>query len=130
MASTGLLIFTDDTQLANRLTDPRERVLRRYVVTVRGRFTPENARRIEEGFDAPGARRGGRTEHLSASRVQIRKASGRETHLIVELTEGKNRELRRLFSALGHEPTRIHRISFGEYELGTLQPGQWLSLTV
>jgi hypothetical protein len=47
------------------------------------------------------------------------------TYLIVVLVEGKNRELRRLFSAVGHEPTRIHRISFGEYELGDLQPGEW-----
>jgi len=128
MASTGLLILTDDTHLANRLTDPGEQVPRRYVVTVRGRLTPEKARRIEAGFDAPGSRRGDRTEHLSASSVHIRKASGRETHLIVELLEGKNRELRRLFTAVGHEPTRIHRISFGTYELGTLQPGQWREL--
>ena len=46
LASTGLLIFTNDTQLANRLTDPAERVLRRYVVTVRGRVTPETAARL------------------------------------------------------------------------------------
>jgi 23S rRNA pseudouridine2605 synthase len=115
-ASTGLLIFTNDTQLANRLTDPAGRVPRRYVVTVRGRVTPATARRLETGAVVPG---------LAASRVDIRKASGRETHLIVELTEGRNRELRRLFGAVGHEPTRIHRIAFGEYELGDLQPGQW-----
>lgn len=117
-ASTGLLIFTNDTQLANRLIDPLQRVPRRYVVTVRGRVAPETARSLEAGLTVQG-------ERLAASKVQIRKASGRETHLIVELTEGKNRELRRLLSAAGHEPTRIHRIAFGEYELGTLQPGQW-----
>ena len=117
LASTGLLIFTNDTQLANRLTDPAARVPRRYVVTVRGRVLPETARAIEHGFDG-----------LSASSVEIRKASGRESHLIVELTEGKNRELRRLFDAAGHETTRIHRIAFGEYELGDLQPGEWREL--
>lgn len=117
-ASTGLLLFTNDTQLANRLTDPARSVPRRYVVTVRGRVTPETARRLEEGVTVSG-------ERLAASRVDIRKASGRETHLIVELTEGRNRELRRIFGAVGHEPTRIHRISFGEYELGDLQPGEW-----
>jgi pseudouridine synthase len=113
LASTGLLIFTNDTQLANRLTDPSQRVPRRYVVTVRGRVTPETARTLDDG---------------SVVRVEIRKASGRETHLIVELTEGKNRELRRLFGGAGHEPTRIHRIRFGEYELGDLQPGEWREL--
>jgi len=128
LASTGLLIFTSDTDLANRLTDPAERVPRRYVVTVRGRVTPDVARSIEQGLVVPGARPRDRAERLSAARVEIRKASGRETHLIVELIEGRNRELRRLFSAVGHEPTRIHRISFGEYELGNLQPGEWREL--
>jgi 23S rRNA pseudouridine2605 synthase len=125
LASTGLLIFTNDTHLANGLTDPAERVPRRYVVTVRGRVTPETAHKLEEGLVAPGSGASGRAERLRASRVEIRKASNRETHLIVELVEGRNRELRRLFAAVGHEPTRIHRISFGEYELGNLQPGQW-----
>jgi 23S rRNA pseudouridine2605 synthase len=122
LASTGLLIFTSDTQLANRLTDPAARVSRRYVVTVRGRVTPETARRIEDGFLV-------QSERLSAQHVEIRKASNRETHLIVELLEGRNRELRRLFEAVGHEVTRVHRISFGEYELGDLQPGEWREVT-
>jgi len=126
-ASTGLLVFTNDTQLAHRLTDPSRRVQRRYVVTVRGRVLPEAIRQLENGLVVPGT--GGRTERLAASRVEIRKASGRETHLIVELTDGKNRELRRLFGAVGHEPTRIHRIAFGEYELGSLQPGEWREVT-
>lgn len=127
LASTGLLIFTDDTQLANRLTAPASQVPRTYVVTVRGRLTPEAAKRIEAGLSLPAHGRD-RPEHLSASRVEIRKASNRETHVIVELLEGKNRELRRLFTAIGHEPTRIHRISFGDYELGDLQAGQWREL--
>jgi 23S rRNA pseudouridine2605 synthase len=114
LASTGLLIFTNDTQLANRLTDPSNHIPRRYVVTVRGRVTPETARDLETGVG-----------QLSASQVAIRKASDRESHLIVELVEGKNRELRRLFGAVGHDVTKIHRISFGDYELGDLQPGQW-----
>ncbi len=126
LASTGLLIFTNDTQLANRLTDPAERVPRRYVVTVRGKVTPETARKIEAGLVVPGATTRDQSERLSATHVEIRKASNRETHLIVELVEGKNRELRRLFAAVGHEPTRIHRISFGDYVLGNLQPGQWV----
>jgi len=125
LASTGLLIFTNDTKLANRLTDPTARVPRRYVVTVRGRVEAESARAIERGFVAAGARAGDRAERLSAERVEIRKASARESHLLVELSEGKNRELRRLFEAAGHAVTRVHRISFGDYELGDLQPGDW-----
>jgi 23S rRNA pseudouridine2605 synthase len=126
LASTGLLLFTNDTQLANRLTDPASRVVRRYAVTVRGRVTPDTAAKIQNGFDVEMAR--GRTERLSAERVEIRKVSGRETHLIVNLTEGKNREIRRLFDAVGHEVTRLHRIAYGDFELGNLAPGEWRRL--
>ncbi len=128
LASTGLLILTNDTQLAHRLTDPANRVVRRYVVAVRGHVTAETARQLEAGLVARPARPGGRAERLAADRVEIRKASARETHLIVELTEGRNREIRRLFDALGHETTRVHRVRFGEYELGELPAGAWREL--
>jgi pseudouridine synthase len=57
--------------------------------------------------------------------VQVRKRSGRETHLIVELDEGKNREIRRLCLAVGHEVTALKRVSFGPLALGDLKPGEW-----
>src|SRR5262245_51057854 len=125
-ASSGLLLLTNDTQLANRLTDPHRGVLRRYLVTVRGRVGDDTARTLERGLDVPGTRG---VERLHAARVVIRKASGRETHLTVDLTEGKNRELRRLFEAVGHEVTRLHRVAFGSIELGKLAPGLWKELT-
>lgn len=125
LASTGLLVFTNDTRLAHRLTDPAQGVVRRYVVTVRGRVTPDTARRLERSVDTDPSRPDRARERLAAARIEIRKASGRETHLIVELTEGKNREIRRMFEATGHEVTRLHRVAFGDYELADLQPGQW-----
>lgn len=118
MASTGLLLLTTDTQLANRLTDPAEGVVRRYVITVRGAVDDAAADRMLKGIDG-----------LSARSVLIRKRSNRETHLIVELVEGKNREIRRMFEALGYEVTRLMRVAFGAIELGTLQPGQWAELS-
>ncbi len=121
MASTGLLLLTTDTRLAASLTDPARRVPRHYVVTVRGRVEPDVAVRLRHGLVVPAS--GGGTERLSAEAIEIRKTSSRETHLIVTLTEGKNREIRRLFDAIGHEVTRLHRIGFGSVSLGTLQPG-------
>lgn len=126
-ASTGLLLLTNDTQLAAALTDPARRVIRRYVVTVRGRVAPEDARALEQGVDIRGA--DGKRERLGAASVAIRKASGRETHLIVELLEGRNREIRRLFDAIGHEVTRLHRVKYGTIELGDLRPGEWREIT-
>jgi 23S rRNA pseudouridine2605 synthase len=117
MASTGLLLLTNDTQLGNRLTDPAAAVVRRYVVTARGAVSDAAAARMIDGIDG-----------LSARSVVVRKRSARETHLIIELVEGKNREIRRMFEALGHEVTRLMRVAFGPIELGTLQPGQWKEL--
>ena len=114
MASTGLLLLTNDTQLANRLTDPVNGISRRYAVTVRGFVADDAVTRMTAGIDG-----------LRASGVTIRKRSRRETHLMIELTEGKNREIRRMMEALGHEVTRLLRVSFGPIELGALQPGEW-----
>ncbi len=122
LASTGLLLLTNDTQLANRLTDPASAETRRYVVTVRGEVSDDDAGRLESGIAIPLK---DDSELIRASSVTITKRSRRETHLLVELQEGKNREIRRLFEAIGHEVTRLLRISFAGVELGTLQPGQW-----
>lgn len=118
LASTGLLIFTNDTRLAHWLTDPQTQLPRVYLVTVRGLVEDETAQRIMRGFAVDG-------EHLQAQRVTVRKRSTRESHLVVELTEGKNREIRRLMDASGHEVTRLARVSFGGLQLGDLPPGRW-----
>jgi 23S rRNA pseudouridine2605 synthase len=66
---------------------------------------------------------------LKAHAVTIRKSSSRESHLTMTLTEGKNREIRRLFEAVGHEVTRLKRVALGGLTLGDLDPGQWRELT-
>ena len=105
LATSGLLILTTDTQLANRITDPANAVPRVYLVTVRGEMTAT----------MPG--------------VTVRKRSKRETHLVVELHQGRNREIRKMFATIGHEVTRLKRVSVGGLELGDLEPGQWRELT-
>ena len=122
MASTGLLILTNDTRLSAYLTDPANAVLRTYIVTVAGEFTAEKAGKALGGVMDEG-------ELLKPSCITLRKSSHRESHLTVELTEGKNREIRRLFKALGHEVTQLKRVAFGPLQLGALQPGQFRRLT-
>jgi len=118
LATAGLLLLTTDTQLAEHLTNPVNAVIRRYVVTARGLVTDEDCARLEGGLAG-----------LRASRATVRKRSRRETHLVVELTEGRNREIRRLFDAIGKPVTRLLRVAYGPIELGTLQPGEWREVT-
>lgn len=118
LASSGLLLLTNDTQLANWLTDPASAIPRVYLVTVEGRMEAAAAAQAERGIAVDG-------EALSAQSVEIRKASGKESHLVVRLIEGKNREIRRLLEAVGHPVTRLRRVQFGGLELGALAPGRW-----
>jgi 23S rRNA pseudouridine2605 synthase len=113
-ATSGLLLLTTDTRLANWLTDPATAIVRRYVATVRGELTDMDAARMMAGID-----------EVRAHDVHVRKRSARETHLVIELVEGKNREIRRLCSAVGHEVTALRRVAFGSLEIGDLAPGAW-----
>lgn len=118
MASDGLLLMTTDTRLSDLLTDPDNKIPRVYAVTVTGRITEDEIKSLSDGIKDKG-------ELLKASKITLRKASNKESHLVIELAEGKNREIRRMFESLGSEVTTLKRISFGKLELGKLTPGQF-----
>ena len=122
MATTGLLLMTTDTQLSNFLTDPENEIPRIYAVSVQGFISDDDIKRLGEGIEDKG-------QLLKARSVTLRKVCPKESHLIVELTEGKNREIRRMFEALGTEVTALKRVSFGKLKLGTLETGQFQEIT-
>jgi len=109
LATSGLLLLTSDTRLADWITDPAHEVPRLYAVTVRGRVDPSRLADVAAG-------------------IALRKSSARESHLTVELNEGRNRQVRRMFDAIGHEVTKLKRVKFGSLELGRLMPGQFREL--
>lgn len=122
MATTGLLLLTNDTKLSAYLTDPANAISRTYLVTVRGIFTNEKVERALQGILDNG-------EILRPSKMTLRKASNKESHLVVELTEGKNRELRRLFKFFGNEITQLKRVAFGDLTLDNrMRPGEFRHL--
>jgi 23S rRNA pseudouridine2605 synthase len=84
--------------------------------------TPENCEKLQRGIVDKG-------EQLQADDVVLQKSSGRESHLVMTLTEGKNREIRRLYEAIGHPVTRLKRVAFGALTLGDLAPGAWRELS-
>jgi 23S rRNA pseudouridine2605 synthase len=118
LATSGLLLLTTDTRFADWLTDPRSNVPRVYLVTAHGRVREDDVARLKSGVMS-------RDQRLAASDVVLRKASSKESHLVVTLSEGRNREVRRLFLAIGHEVTRLRRVQVGGLELGDLPPRAW-----
>ena len=122
LATSGLLILTNDTQFANWLADPQSAVPRVYLATVENRATPEVAAELVKGIIVDG-------ERLRASAAVVRKASSRESHLVLTLEQGKNREVRRLLAAVGHPVTQLRRVQFGGLALGTLAAGKWRRLS-
>lgn len=122
LATSGLLILTNDTRFADWLTDPATGVPRVYLVTVKGRVDDATVGTLLDGIRVDG-------ERLTAAAAEVRKASNRESHLVLTLTEGRNREVRRMLAATGHPVTRLRRVEYGGLALGTLAPGAWREVT-
>lgn len=117
MQTTGLLLLTNNTKLSSYLTNPENKIKRVYVVLVRGEIQQKHLDLLLKGIEEDG-------ELLRADEIAVRKISGKESCLVVTLTEGKNREIRRMFKAIGHEVISLKRISFGPFELGELPLGE------
>jgi len=116
MATTGLLILTNDTKFSAFMTNPANGIEREYIVSVRGKCSADTLTEAEGKIITP-------DETYSFRECEILKASGKESLLRVVLTEGKNREIRNAFSFLGHEVLKLKRIRYGEFSLGELAPG-------
>ncbi len=122
-ATSGLLLLTNDSKLSNFLTDPIHKICRIYLASVRGKFTETESVQAKKGVMDQG-------ELLKCEDIRIQKSSERETHLELTLTQGKNREIRRLLKALGHEVTRLRRIQYGPFKLDGLLPGEWKEVPI
>lgn len=121
-ATSGLLLLTNNTMLSSWLTDPGNGIPRVYVVTVRGLVTVQKTEQMNNGINDW-------DQILRSNAIVIRKSSNRESHLIVTLTEGKNREVRRLCSSVGHEVTKLKRVAYGALTLGDMSPGEYRHLS-
>lgn len=119
--SEGLLILTNDEYLAVRLTEPEHHVGKTYHVTVRGVPTEAVLVQLRQGVNLTD----GRTRPAQVRLVQAMKGAAL---LEVVLTEGRNRQLRRMGTAVGHRVLRLLRVAIGGYHLGTLPVGQTRNL--
>ncbi len=110
--SSGLLLLTDDGLLAQRLQHPSTGKWKRYQVRLNRPLKPNDEAQISKGVELE--------DGLSHMRLDRR---GQD--IVVELQEGRNRQIRRSFAALGYKVTALHRTDFGEFALGELASGSW-----
>ena len=115
--SDGLVLLTNDGDLANRLLHPRFGVEKTYLVQVAGRPTREDLQQLLKGVWLSDG-------HVRAWHVRRVRQQGASTWLEVVLTEGKNREIRRMLARLGHKVLQLRRVGFGPIPLGRLRSGK------
>jgi 23S rRNA pseudouridine2605 synthase len=116
-ASEGLILLTNDGDLAYRLLHPRFGVEKTYLVQVAGAPTGEDLRQLLKGVWL-------REGHVRARKVRRLKSQGDSTWLRIVLSEGRNREIRRMLARLGHKVLRLRRLALGPVLLGTLGSGK------
>ena len=121
-ASEGLLLFTNDTVLAQRLLDPETHLGKVYHVQVSGEIDNAKLRAMVDGVEEGG-------EHLRAARADRLRGGEKNSWIEVELKEGRNRQIRRMLDVLGFEVLRLVRVSIGEIVLGALAKGASRPLT-
>ncbi|MBQ1887740.1 MAG: rRNA pseudouridine synthase [Firmicutes bacterium] len=119
--TTGLLIMTNDGDLANHITHPSKKVFKTYLAEIDGEISLGQAEQLRRGVDI-----GGYTTR--PAQVEILKQAG-HSKVRISISEGKNRQVRRMFKAVGFNVVSLQRISIGRILLGHLHEGHYRRLT-
>lgn len=121
LSSEGLMLVTNDGELANRLMHPRYGVEKTYHALVAGKPAPDVLDSLRRGVHlAEGVAR--------AESAKVRKEMPQSTLLEIVLAEGRNREIRRMLARVGHKVLRLKRVAIGPIRLKDIEPGQWRPL--
>jgi len=122
-ASEGLLLFTNDTEWANRILDPENHITKTYHVKINQKINEDVLRQINSGI------RDSNGEVLEVVSAKILREGTKTCWLEIILDEGKNRHIRRIFESLGIEVLRLIRVAIGNFELGDLKKGEFRYLS-
>lgn len=121
--SEGLLLLTNDGELAQRLTHPSCEVDKVYLARVTGNPSNEAIERMRRGVYMEGDER-----KTYPAEVRVVRDESLFSDIVVTIHEGRNRQVRRMFDAVGHKVLLLRRIRFGPLELGSLKRGEWREL--
>ena len=114
----GVLLFTNDGELAFRLTHPRYKINKVYLVWVKGQVTPETVKRLEQGVQLDDG-------VTAPARVSVINAGVETSHIKLTIHEGRKREVKRMCAAVGHPVKTLRRVAFAGVNAKGLRPGEW-----
>ena len=121
--SEGLLILTNDGELTQRLTHPSHEVEKRYIARVSNQLSEESLYRLRNGVMIDDRK-------TAPAKVSVLRKDPFSTDILISIHEGRNRQIRRMVEAVGHEVVRLKRVQYGKLTLGDLERGQWRELTM
>lgn len=119
--TSGLLIMTNDGQLTYTLTHPKHEVYKTYVAKVAGVISDTRLAKLRKGVDIGGF-------VTSPAKVKVIKQMPRHAVVEISIKEGKNRQVRKMFAAVGNKVQELERVSIGEIKLGRLMEGHYRKL--
>lgn len=119
--SEGLLLLTNDGQLAFKLTHPKFHADKTYLVRVEGRLTQEQQSRLQSGVVIDGGK-------TAPCRIMEVKYNGKDSEFKIILNEGRKRQIRMMAKSVGHRVNYLCRLSIGRLQLGNLGKGEWRQL--
>ena len=120
--SEGLLILTNDGEMTQRLTHPSHEVEKRYIARVSNELGAKELHLLRYGVLLDG-------QKTAPAKVSVLRKDAFSTDILISIREGRNRQIRRMVEAVGHEVVRLKRVQYGSLALGTLEGGQWRELT-
>ena len=120
--TSGLLLMTNDTRFAERVTNPQSHVPKTYLVKVSAVLTDQQLQQLRDGISLAD----GPTRPAVVTRLRD---AARSTHVEITITEGRNRQVRRMVEAVGAKVLKLVRVRIGTLAIGTLQIGRWRPLT-
>lgn len=121
--TSGMLIMTNDGDLAYKITSPKKNIYKTYIAEVNGMFFHKEAQRLQKGVNIGGY-------VTKPAEVEIIRQGSSSSIVQIRIAEGKNRQVRRMFEAVGHRVLSLHRTAIGDLKMAHLKEGMYRKMTV
>ncbi len=118
----GLILLTNDGEIFNKVIHPKSKIYKRYLAVVEGKISKNAVESLKNGI----VLKSGKT---LPAKVKLMCQDDNSSKIRIDIREGKNRQIRRMFEKLGHKVKYLKRISVGKIDLGDLHPGEYRKLT-